>query len=117
MKKTYLFSIISLLLFNTCSGQSESNVSGKSAQIEKLISTYADYGKFNGTVLVAEEGKVVYKKAFGMANMEWDIPNAPDTKHRLGSITKQFTSALLEPTSNTTKSLRRPSNAHNYSNN
>jgi CubicO group peptidase (beta-lactamase class C family) len=30
-----------------------------------------------------------------MANMEWDIPNAPNTKHRLGSITKQFTAMLI----------------------
>lgn len=95
MKKTNLFSIISLLLINTCSGQSESNVSGKSAQIEKLISTYADYGKFNGTVLVAEEGEVVYKKAFGMANMEWDMPNQVDTKFRIASMTKQFTAMLI----------------------
>ena len=30
-----------------------------------------------------------------MANMEWDIPNQSDTKHRLGSITKQFTAMLI----------------------
>ena len=27
--------------------------------------------------------------------MEWDIPNAPDTKFRIGSISKQFTSMLI----------------------
>jgi CubicO group peptidase (beta-lactamase class C family) len=64
-------------------------------KIDKLISTYAEYGKFNGTVLVAEKGKVIYKKGFGSANMEWNIPNQPDTKFRLGSITKQFTSMLI----------------------
>ena len=30
-----------------------------------------------------------------MANMEWEIENTPDTKHRLGSITKQFTAMLI----------------------
>ncbi len=30
-----------------------------------------------------------------MANMEWNIPNTPDTKFRLGSITKQFTAMLI----------------------
>ncbi len=44
---------------------------------------------------MAEEGKVIYKDGFGMANMEWDIPNTPDTKHRLGSISKQFTGMLI----------------------
>ncbi|MEZ4903007.1 MAG: serine hydrolase [Spirosomataceae bacterium] len=30
-----------------------------------------------------------------MANMEWNIANTPDTKFRLGSITKQFTAMLI----------------------
>ncbi len=67
----------------------------KQEQITKLIDTYTEYKTFNGSVLVAENGKVIYKKGFGFANMEWDIPNAPNTKHRLGSVTKQFTGMLI----------------------
>ncbi|MBU2940500.1 serine hydrolase [Lacinutrix sp. C3R15] len=67
----------------------------KEAQITKLINTYTAYNTFNGSVLIAENGKIMYKKGFGLANMEWDIPNAPNTKHRLGSITKQFTAMLI----------------------
>ena len=67
----------------------------KQEEITKLIDTYTDYKTFNGSVLVAENGIVIYKKGFGFANMEWDIPNAPNTKHRLGSVTKQFTGMLI----------------------
>lgn len=67
----------------------------KVEQIDKLISAYQEYGKFNGSVLVSDQGQVIYKKGFGMANMEWDIPNQPNTKHRLGSISKQFTAMLI----------------------
>lgn len=67
----------------------------KTKQLDDLLNKYTEYGQFNGSVLVADQGKVIYKKGFGMANMEWDIPNAPDTKHRLGSITKQFTAMLI----------------------
>lgn len=67
----------------------------KTAQLDDLLKKYTEYGQFSGSVLVAEKGKVIYKNGFGMANMEWDIPNAPDTKHRLGSITKQFTAILI----------------------
>ncbi len=67
----------------------------KITKIDELMQVYYDYGKFNGTVLVAEEGKVIYKKGFGMANREWKIPNKPNTKFRIGSITKQFTSMLI----------------------
>lgn len=68
---------------------------GKVEKLDKLLSTYAEYGAFNGSVLVADKGSVIYKKGFGLADMEWNIPNEPDTKHRLGSITKQFTSLLI----------------------
>jgi CubicO group peptidase (beta-lactamase class C family) len=64
-------------------------------KIDDLLKNYYDYGQFNGSVLVAEKGKVVYAKGFGMANMEWEIPNQADTKFRIGSVTKQFTAALI----------------------
>jgi CubicO group peptidase (beta-lactamase class C family) len=64
-------------------------------QIDDLMKQYYDYGQFNGSILVAEKGKVVYAKGLGLANMEWSIPNQPDTKFRIGSITKQFTAALI----------------------
>jgi CubicO group peptidase (beta-lactamase class C family) len=64
-------------------------------KIDALLKQYYDYGQFNGSILVAEKGKVIYKKGFGMANMEWNIPNQPDTRFRIASITKQFTAALV----------------------
>ena len=46
---------------------------------------------FSGAVLVARDGVPVVSKGYGWANAEWEIPNTPTTKFRLGSITKQFT--------------------------
>lgn len=67
----------------------------KTKKIDLLMSLYNQYGQFNGSVLVAEHGKVIFKKGYGQANMEWNIPNEPDTKFRLGSISKQFTAFLI----------------------
>ena len=67
----------------------------KAARIDKLVSQYAEQGHFSGTVLVSLHDKVLFKKAYGLANREWDIPNTPDTKFRIGSITKQFTAMLV----------------------
>lgn len=49
----------------------------------------------NGTVLVAEGDEVVYENGFGESDRSWEIPNAPDTRFRIGSVTKQFTAALV----------------------
>ncbi|MGH9628925.1 MAG: serine hydrolase, partial [Bryobacteraceae bacterium] len=67
----------------------------KAAKIDELLARYHANNQFNGAVLVSEGGNVIYKKGFGLANMEWQIPNTPETKFRLGSITKQFTAAVI----------------------
>jgi CubicO group peptidase (beta-lactamase class C family) len=74
---------------------SQKTTSDKAAKIDEVLALANKYKLFNGSALVAENGKVIYKKGHGLANMEWNIPNAPDTKFRLGSITKQFTAALV----------------------
>ena len=48
-----------------------------------------------GTVLVVEGDRTLLDKGYGTADLEWNIPNAPDVKFRLGSLTKQFTASLI----------------------
>ena len=74
---------------------SQVSSSDKARKIDEVLSLANKYHLFNGSVLVAENGKVIHKKGYGFANMEWNIPNATDTRFRLGSITKQFTAALI----------------------
>jgi len=62
----------------------------KASMIDELMTKVAENRQFNGSALVAENGKVIFKKAYGYANMDWKIPNTADTKFRIGSITKQF---------------------------
>jgi CubicO group peptidase (beta-lactamase class C family) len=83
------------LILLTIAFQAAALAQDKAAKIDQLLALYTKYGQFNGTALVADNGQVIYKKGFGLANMEWNIPNAPDTKFRLGSITKQFTATLI----------------------
>ncbi|MET2985327.1 serine hydrolase [Aureibaculum conchae] len=90
LDKTILLGFVAIVIsINFSFGQT------KTEKLDNLLNKYHEYGKFNGSVLIADQGKVVYKKGFGMANMEWDIPNKSTTKHRLGSITKQFTAMLI----------------------
>jgi CubicO group peptidase (beta-lactamase class C family) len=74
--------------------QSTARAQDQAAKIQEVLELAHKYRQFNGSALVAVNGKVIYKGAFGMANMEWNIPNTPDTRFRLGSITKQFTAML-----------------------
>lgn len=89
-KTRLAFGLLSILVF-----QVSAFAQDRVRQIDELVTLYHKYQQFNGSALVAENGKVIYKKSFGLANMEWNIPNEPDTKFRLGSITKQFTATLI----------------------
>lgn len=64
-------------------------------RLEQQAQAYFDSGRFNGAVLVAKDGKPLISKGYGMANSEWNIPVTPETRFRLGSITKQFTSMAV----------------------
>ena len=48
-----------------------------------------------GSVLVAQNGRILLDKGYGFANLERRIRNDPSTKFRLGSLTKQFTAASI----------------------
>ena len=64
-------------------------------QLDDYVRQYEKAGLFMGTVLVADQGKVVLQKGYGLANRDKATPNTPETKFRIGSLTKQFTAALV----------------------
>ncbi|GAB3985250.1 hypothetical protein GCM10028807_00080 [Spirosoma daeguense] len=85
-----LFLVICLFLLSFLSGKAQS----KSERLEQLMKTYHQFNMFDGSVLVAENGKVIYKNAFGMANREWKVANTTDTKFMIGSVSKPLTAIL-----------------------
>lgn len=74
-----------------CLGQNRDPVS----KIDEFASHWHKIGNFHGVVLVAERDKVLFAKGYGYANREWKIPNTPETKHDIGSISKQFTTVMI----------------------
>ena len=63
--------------------------------MEQVIRSFVTAKQFMGSVLVARGDDVLLDKGYGFADLEWDIPNTPTTKFRLGSVTKQFTAASI----------------------
>src|SRR5579864_5585864 len=92
--KTQRNIVILLLAATWATAQAPNTQSEHVARMEQIVQAYVP-SKFMGTVLVAQDGKILLDKGYGFANLEWDIPNTPTTKFRLGSITKQFTAASI----------------------
>lgn len=62
--------IVSSLLLNQIS-----KAQNKREKHIEIMTSYHHFNMFDGSVLVAENGKIIYEAAFGMANREWNIAN------------------------------------------
>src|SRR6516165_8606950 len=60
-----------------------------------LVEAYLHSDLFSGSVLVAHHHQVLFRRSFGLADRAWEIPNTPETRFRIGSVTKQFTAAAI----------------------
>jgi CubicO group peptidase (beta-lactamase class C family) len=65
------------------------------ARMEQVMQAEAAGDKFMGAVLVAKGDTVLLDKGYGDADLEWDVPNTPATRFKIGSLAKQFTAAAI----------------------
>ncbi|MEM8810850.1 MAG: serine hydrolase domain-containing protein, partial [Cyanobacteria bacterium P01_G01_bin.38] len=68
---------------------------GEIAAIDAYLDAHNQTGRFSGNVMIARDGKPLLTRSYGMANWEHDVANTPETKFRIGSITKQFTAVAI----------------------
>lgn len=68
---------------------------GLTRRIDEYVTAHVTASDFSGVVLLAKDGQPLFLKSYGLANREWLVPNGPDTKFRIGSITKPFTALLV----------------------
>jgi D-alanyl-D-alanine carboxypeptidase len=64
-------------------------------ELDAYLETNTKKDIFSGVVLVAREGKPVFKKAYGMADRERNLPNQLNTKFCIGSMGKMFTAVSI----------------------
>ncbi len=89
-----LFSTIVALPLLACLlfGQARLVVRSEAAsQVDELLTQMARDGTFSGSALIAQDGVVFLSKGYGLADRAQGIPNTPQTRFHLGSMTKQFT--------------------------
>jgi len=75
--------------------QTASAQSDKARKLDEFITPFATSSQFSGVVLASEDGKIIYEKAFGLANADYKIPNQLNTRIGIASITKYMTSVIL----------------------
>ena len=64
-------------------------------RVQAYLESFTRSGNFTGAVLVARQNRVMFRRAFGMANYELGVPNSPDTRFHIASVSKPFTAASI----------------------
>ncbi|MGA8090205.1 MAG: serine hydrolase [Terracidiphilus sp.] len=90
-----LLASVCILAGTITSGAQQKDEAATKARLEQIASSYTPKDTFMGTVLVVDGDQVLLDKGYGMASLEWQVPNVPEAKFRLGSLTKQFTATLV----------------------
>ena len=87
-----LLAILSIVAILSPTGFAQSD---KAKSIDEFLAPFVKSNQFSGVVLAAENGKIIYEKAFGTANADFKIPNQLNTRIGIASITKQMTGVIL----------------------
>jgi CubicO group peptidase (beta-lactamase class C family) len=88
----HILSLLLATLLGVAFAQAEP---GLEEEMDSYLQAHVATGRFMGTVLVARGDEVLFERAYGMADLELGAPNTPRTRYKVGSLTKQFTAALI----------------------
>ncbi|MBI9069928.1 MAG: serine hydrolase, partial [Salinivirgaceae bacterium] len=65
------------------------------ARIDSIFADWDDPEVPGGVLGIIKEGELIYSKGYGSANLEYNLPNSPQTVFRIASTSKQFTAACI----------------------
>jgi len=91
MKKTYLILVLLIIAQSSIS----QTLDDRGKRLDSLINAYADLNLFNGTILIAQDNKILLEKGYGYADFEWNSKNNSNTKMMLASFSKHFTANCI----------------------
>ena len=89
--KSYISILFFLLLFSASSYAQKLNT----ARLDSLMQILEANNVFMGSVAISQNGKILYSKAVGYADVESSVKSTTETKYRIGSISKMFTAAMI----------------------
>jgi len=64
-------------------------------KVDKLFEKWDSTASPGASLAIIHNGEIIYKRGYGMANLEHDVPITPETVFRIGSTSKQFTAACI----------------------
>lgn len=98
-KKFYPIAMVTLMIWGAAFAQSNQNPSSTDTQITTRVdAVFARFDKADspGCALgVIRDGQIIYKRGYGMSNLEYGIPISPSSIFHIASISKEFTAMAV----------------------
>jgi CubicO group peptidase (beta-lactamase class C family) len=88
---TAFLACLIVLGYASADPKKETDLHEKAKKVDALFSRWNSDEKPGASVAVVHDGRMVYSKGFGLANLEYSVPNTPETIYHVASISKQFT--------------------------
>ncbi len=79
------------LLAPSVASQGQPDGNGLTAQVDKVFAQFDKSDSPGCALSVIKDGQIIYKRGYGMADLDHDIPIKPDTPFHVASVSKQFT--------------------------
>jgi CubicO group peptidase (beta-lactamase class C family) len=93
MKRYFLLAF--LVIASTAARSFEVKSQNSETLISDYLQAYVKLGRLSGSILIMKDDKIIVNKGYGFANYELQAKNTPQTKFRVGSVTKQFTALAI----------------------
>lgn len=95
MREQFAAIALALCAATVCAQEQDAARIERVARMNEIMSAYTKDNDFMGSVLISDGETVLLSRGYGLATVEWNIPDAPNVKFRIASMTKQFTAALV----------------------
>ncbi|MEX2231154.1 MAG: serine hydrolase [Cyclobacteriaceae bacterium] len=94
MKKIFnaILLLSGFLILSTCEN---ANDDSRTDDIDSLFANWDKPNSPGAAVAVIKDGEVIFKKGYGMSNLEYDIPITPASIFHIASVSKQFTAFCI----------------------
>ncbi|NAS12160.1 serine hydrolase domain-containing protein [Poritiphilus flavus] len=91
MKNGLILVLFAFMTISGCNTATQNESTAYDDRIDGIFTGFDDANKPGAAVAVVKDGEIVFKKGYGSANMEYDIPVTPSTVFHIASVSKQFT--------------------------
>lgn len=95
MKKLFCTALLAASGCFALAQGAQSSPSRQRQLLDSMISTWERHGSFNGTLLIARKGEIVYQRSAGFADVEKGVPNSDRSPFNLASVSKPVTAVAV----------------------